>query len=153
MGVGDNPNTVLSYGILANYITRATARKFQWNFIVNGYTHGAPEIYQHWIKWSSGKNEVERDSKHVPNLIKKIHPDRVLPATLSFLDHYFWRLVCLSRSWQWIDQSVDQSCRRPNHSFYDGQNLVSGSRCFIFSLEGGRLGSHRLPGCAEWHQP
>lgn len=100
MGVGDNPNTVLSYGILANYLTRATVRNFQWNFIVNGYTHGAPEIYSHWIKWASGKNEVERDSIHVPKLIKKIRPEFVL--TIGDWQHFRMTRYYIEKTVPWI---------------------------------------------------
>ena len=75
MGVGDNPNTILSYGIMTSYLTRATVKSFQWNLIVHGYSHGPAELYPHWIKWASGKNEIERDSIYVPKLIKKIRPE------------------------------------------------------------------------------
>lgn len=100
MGVGDNPNTILSYGILTNYLTRATAKNFQWNLIVNGYTYGAPEVYQHWIKWSSGGNEMERDSIHVPKLIKKIRPEFIL--SIGDWQHFRMTRYYIDKTVPWI---------------------------------------------------
>jgi len=100
MGVGDSPSGVLSYGILADYLTRATSKHFQWNFIVNGYTHGPPELYQHYVKWASGKNEMERDSKHVPNLIKKIRPEFIL--TIGDWQHFRSVRYFIEKTVPWI---------------------------------------------------
>jgi len=100
MGVGDSPNTILSYGIMMDYVVRSTSKKYQWNVITNGYTYGKPEIYTHWVKWSAGQNEKERDSIHIPKVIEKIHPAFIL--TIGDWQHFAMTRHFIRKIVPWI---------------------------------------------------
>ena len=75
IAISNDPNTIMSYGILIDNLMYHTRDKFFWHLISEEYQYGIPESRGHFIKWCSGKTPIERDNVMLPKVIRKVQPE------------------------------------------------------------------------------
>lgn len=89
LGLSNDPNTIMSYGILMDQLMLNTAHDYQWHLISEEYKYGKPEFYGHFVKHRSGKDQAERDMEVIPEMIHKIKPQ----FFLSIGDLQYFKMV------------------------------------------------------------
>lgn len=100
IGISQNPNSIQSYGILIKHMVESTVDKYFWNLMIEGNIHNKPEVYPHYIKWSTGKNTQERDSVYIPKMIERIKPEFLF--TIGDIQNFRMTRYYVSRNVPWI---------------------------------------------------
>lgn len=100
LAVANDPNTIMSYGILVDWLMKSTASHYRWNLISEEYQYGKPEVYGDFIKWRSGKDSMERDSKVIPDLIKKLRPEFLV--SIGDLQYFKMTRHFITKETPWI---------------------------------------------------
>lgn len=71
----NDPNTVLSYGILGHQIMTGTINKIQWRLISKEIQYLRPEIWNGYVRYPSGRNMEEFYTSILPDLMSRFRPD------------------------------------------------------------------------------
>ncbi len=100
VAVSNDPNTIMSYGILIDQMMMYTSQKYQWNLISEEYEYGRPVMHGYYIKWRSGKTEVERDTEAIPNAVRNLRP--IFVFSIGDLQHFRMTRAFIRRNVPWI---------------------------------------------------
>lgn len=100
LALTNDPNTIMSYGILIDQLMLNTSPKYSWHLIAEEYKYGKPEFYGHFIKYSSGVDQIERDSEIIPEMINNINP--LMFLTVGDLQYFKMVRYFVRRDVPWI---------------------------------------------------
>lgn len=98
--VSNDPQIILSYGVLAKQIITETYKKIDWNIISQEIQYMPPEYKRLYTRHPAGKDTFERDSEMLPDLCNLYDPEFVL--TIGDMQNFSKTRQFLKRKYPWI---------------------------------------------------